>query len=263
MKNKTLLMACGAVAVSTLLPAEIRADKPVTRRGTAVMHYMTRNDLHSTNDPSSVVGSVRLQANEQGHASKQTLDVRLQGLEPEAAFSLLAIMGDDTNAFIVTSFFASDAGRARLSYKSKSQGRGGRNPLPESLQPLTDLRALGVDNADTQTVAYAWIAEAAKFQYLIKRNLTPEDTNDPAAGSISLIANHNRVKFRLLAGGLGVTNDYHLALNSEVRMTVQSDETGRLEIHDWPADAPDVLDLRSLALWDAGSNVVLRTSLPR
>jgi hypothetical protein len=251
------------LALVALSSSEVRAEKPVTRRGTSVMHYLVRGEFHPTNDPAQVVGSYRLQANEQGHSSKQMLDLRLNGLGEDATVTLTALMGEDTNVVSVTDLVANSEGHARLAYKSKSQGHGGRNPLPEILQPLTDLRALGVDNGATQTVAYTWIADAGKFQYLIKRNLTPEDTNGTAAGSISLIANQNRVKFRLLAGGLGPTNDVHLALNSEVRMTVQTDENGRIEIKEWPVDAPRVLELRSLAIWDAGSNVVLRTSLPR
>lgn len=256
-------MILGSVTVLALQPLETRAETPVTRRGTSVMHYMTRSELRSTNEASPVLGTVRLQSNEQGQSAKQRLDIRLSGLETNATYGLIALMGDDTNAFRVVDIHSNGKGHARLSFRSKSQGQGGRNPVPESLSPLTDLRALGVENAETQTVAHAWIADAAKFQYIVKRNLTPADPEGTAAGSISLIANPNRVRFRLLAGGLAATNDYHLALNSEVHVTVQSGEDGRIEIKEWPATAPRVLDLRSLAIWDAGSNAVLHTSLPR
>jgi hypothetical protein len=97
----------------------------------------------------------------------------------------------------------------------------------------------------------------------LKRNLTPEDTNGTAAGSISLIANQNRVHLRLLAGGLNPTNDYHLALNSMVVGTFTTSADGRVEIREWPAQAPAILDLRSLAVLDVNSNVVLSTTLPR
>lgn len=263
MKSKTLFITVGALSLLTLLSAESRAEKPVTRRGTSVMHYLVRGELRATNDPAQIVGTVRLQANEQGRASKQMLDLRLAGLDENATYQLTALMGDDTNAFVVGDFDADRAGRAKVSFKSQGQGRGGKTPVPDSISPLTDLRALGVDRANTQTVAQVWIADAAQYQYLVKRNLTAEDTAGTAAGSISLIANQNRVNFRLLAGGLGATNEYHLALNSEVGLTVQTDENGYVEIKNWPANAPGVLDLRSLALWDVNSNVVLRTSLPR
>jgi hypothetical protein len=71
------------------------------------------------------------------------------------------------------------------------------------------------------------------------------------------------VSFRLLAGGLHATSDYHLALNSSVVVTATANNNGRLEIKGWPTNAPAVLDLRSLSLLDSSSNVVLKTSLPR
>jgi hypothetical protein len=263
MKNNFLKFAIAAIAVAVLVPVEMRAEKPVTRRGTAVMHYMTRNELRTTNDFPAVVGTIRLQSNEQGRSSKQMLNVRLSGLEGNTNYNLIALMGEDPNAFVVGDFESNDKGRARLSFMSKGQGNGGKNPVPESITPLTDLRALGVHNVATQTVAYAWIADATQFQYLIKRNLTPEDTNGPATGSISLIANQNKVRFRLLAGGLNATNDYFFALNSNIVGPIASDEDGRLEIKSWPTNAPAILDLRSLSLLDGGSNVVLSTALPK
>jgi hypothetical protein len=263
MKTKYWLTALCGVVMMTASGLETSAAQPVVRRGTSVLHYMTRNELKSTDGSASVLGTVRLQSNEQGHSSKEMLDIRLDGLEPDATYRLLAVMGDDTNAFVVGEFSTDTGGGARLSYMTKGHGRGGKAPVPEGISPLTDLRALGVENAATQTVAHVWIADSGAFQYLVKRNLTPEDSTGPAAGSVSLIANHEHVQFRLLAGGLVATNDYHLALNGESRMIVQPDADGRVEIRTWPADAPPVLELESLAIWDAGSNVVLRTTLPR
>lgn len=263
MKNNFLKFTVAAIAIAVLVPAEMRAEKPVTRRGTAVMHYMIRNELRTTNEVPEVVGTIRLQSNEQGRSSKQMLDVRLDRLAGNTNYNLIALMGDDTNPFVVRDFESNAQGQARLSFMTKGQGHGGKNPVPASITPLTDLRAIGVHNAATQTVAYAWIADATKFQYLIKRNLTPEDTNGSAVGSISLIANQNKVRFQLLAGGLNASSDYHLALNSAIVGTVAANQQGRLEINSWPTNAPAILDLRSLSLLDASSNVVLRTALPK
>jgi hypothetical protein len=263
MKTKYWFTALCGVVLTTVLSLEASAAQPVTRRGTSVLHYMTRNELKSTDGTNAVLGTVRLQSNEQGRSSKEMLDIRLAGLEADATYRLLAVMGDDTNAFVVGEFSTDSDGGARLSYMTKSHGHGGKAPVPESISPLTDLRALGIENAATQTVAHVWIADSGAFQYLVKRNLTPEDPTGPAAGSVSLIANPEHVQFRLLAGGLVANDNYHLALNGESKLIVQPDEDGRVEIRTWPVDAPPVLDLRSLAIWDAGSNVVLRTSLPR
>ncbi len=252
------------IATAVGIQLEAGADgKPVTRRGTSVLHYTTQNDLAATENGSNVVGSLRLEFKEQGHSQKQSLRLRASGLETNSAYGLIAVVGEDTNAVPVAGLNADGKGRVRVSYLSKGQGNGGKNPVPGALLPLTDVRSIGLENGSTQTVAYAWIADAHKFQYLVKRNLTAEDTNGLAAGSISLIANHRRVHFRLLAGGLNATNDYHLALNSNIVSTVPADADGRVEIRDWSTNAPAVLDVRSLSLLDGSSNVVLTTTLPR
>ena len=244
------------------LASVVEAAQPVTRRGTSVMHYMTRNDLIGAD--SNVVGWVRLQHNEQGHSSKQSLQLFASGLETNAPYNLIAIVGDDTNAVPVDEVAVDSKGRAKLNYMTKGKGNGGKNPLPDALTPLTDVRAIGIENASTQTVAHAWIADADKFQVLVKRNLTVEDTNGTAAGSISLIANQRKVNFRLLAGGLSVSNDYQLVLNSDVVSTVAANDDGRVDIRLWPEGAPAILELRTLVLRDgANSNVVLSTTLPK
>jgi hypothetical protein len=245
-----------------VIASTAQAGGPVTRRGTSVLHYMTRNALVATEADSNVVGWLRLQQNEQGRSSKQSLRLFVSGLETNAPYNLIAVVGDDTNAASVASVAADRHGRSRLSYLTRGQGRGGKNPLPAGLNPLTSVRSVGVENASTQTVAYAWIADADRFQYIVKRNLTPQDVNATPAGSISLIANHRHVNFRLMAGGLGATNDYHLALNSNIVSTVQAGNDGRIQIRGWPTNAPAVLELRSLSLLDGSSNVVLHTQLP-
>src|SRR5688572_19764862 len=201
MKNIQWLIVIGIVAAVGTLVSTSRADGPVTRRGTSVMHYMTRNALVTNEAGSNVVGWVRLQHNEQGNSSKQSVQLFANGLETDAPYRLVAMVGDDTNAIPVEEFSADHEGRVRLKYMTRGQGHGGKNPLPDELATLTDVRSLGIENSSTQTVAYAWMADAEKYQVLVKRNLTVEDTNGTAAGSISLIANQNKVNFRLLAGG--------------------------------------------------------------
>jgi len=261
--NKNMWLYAFGIGVVVWTGSTAQADDPVTRRGTSVMHYMTQNTLVATEAGSNAVGRLRLQQNEQGHSSKQSLRLRVAGLEANDGYNLIAVVGDDTNAVHVVSLPTDRRGRNNLSYLSNGQGRGGKNPLPDALNPLTNVRSIGVENASTQTVAYAWIADAEKFQYIVKRNLTPEDMNGSAAGSVSLIANHRHLNFRLLAGGLAATNRYHLALNSNIVSTVQTGDDGRVQIRDWPANAPAVLELRSLSLLDESSNVVLHTRLPR
>ena len=265
MKITKWLKFAGLISTLAAAVPDVAADKPLTRRGTSVMHYMTRNALVSTEAGSNVVGWVRLQMNEQGGSSKQSLELFATGLAADTPCNLIAVAGEETNATPVDEVLADQKGRLRLKYKTNGQGNGGRSQdqIPEALRPLVDVRSLGLENASTQTLAYAWIADADKFELLVKRNLSPEDTNGTAAGQLSLVANQRKVQFWLLAGGLSATNNYHLALNSEIVDTVAANVDGRVEIKGWPTNAPAILDLRSLSLLDGSSNVVLSTTLPK
>src|SRR6266516_114140 len=152
MKSLLWLVVVG-MAASGALDAVAGDGQPVTRRGTSVLHYMTHNDLAATDVASNASGSLRLQFNEQGHARKQSFQLRIAGLETNSSYGLTALVGDDTNAAQVVTLITGRTGRARVSYLSRGQGLSGRNPLPDGLAPLTDVRAVGVENGSTQTVA--------------------------------------------------------------------------------------------------------------
>ena len=55
---------------------------------------------------------------------------------------------------------------------------------------------------------------------------------------------------------------YLLALNGIAVETYTADSKGRLVIDSPLAIPSEILDLRSVALWDADNNVVLSTTLP-
>jgi hypothetical protein len=262
MKKRTiLLVACVLGALTGTSPAASSA----TLRGTSILHYMTRNSLTTTEAGSNVTGSVKLQLNEQGRSSLQKFDLQAAGLQANTTYALLAAVGEDTNQVSVAEVTTDAKGRVKLSYMKKGQGRGNsRKDMPDALNPLTDLRAISLqDLALTQSVAFAWIDQASSYQYLVKRNLTPADSQATAAGSISIKAPPQRVQFTLLADGLAPTNNYLLSLNSNIVESVTTDSEGRLRITNWSTSAPPVLELRSLALLDAGSNTVLSTTLPK
>lgn len=239
------------------------AAASATRKGTSVMHYMTRTPLTATEAGTNVAGSVRLQFNEQGRSSLQKFDLDATGLEPNTEYFLVARRDDAAGQ--VGTVTSDSRGRVRLSYMKKGNGQGNpRKALPPELDPVSDILGLGLqETVNTQTVALAWIATSPNFQYLVKRNLTSTDTSAPPAGSISLKANAQNINFRLLAEGLVGGNTYHLALNSNVVESATADADGTLELNSWPASAPVVLELRSLSLWDGSNNVVLGTSLPK
>jgi hypothetical protein len=246
-------------AVAASLAASTIAAPPVTRKGTSVLHYQTKNVVEAAVPGGTEAGTLRLQQKEQGNSARQTLQLTFTGLETNASYTLAALTGTNVESVVVATIASDSKGRARVSYAAKN-GQSS-NSLPDALNPLTDLHAISMLDATTQTVAFAWINAAEDVHYLVKRNLTSQD--ETALGSISLIGNHNTVNFRLLAGGLAPDATYSLALNSNVLSTATTDAAGRLEITAWPATAPAVLDLRLLELLDGNTNTVLSTSLPK
>jgi len=103
MKSLKWLFVVGiASSFAGALTAVAADGGPVTRRGTSVLHYMTRNELVATDAGSNVVGSLRLQFNEQGHSLKQSLQLRIAGLETNSSYELTAVVGDDTSAVPVS-----------------------------------------------------------------------------------------------------------------------------------------------------------------
>jgi len=250
--------------VASLAAAAIAAV-PVTRHGTSVLHYMTRNALVSTPIASNATGGLRLQYNTQGNSLKQMFQLNVAGLGSNTSYSLFALSGDALLSVPVATFTTDRQGKARVSYMARGSLNGhghSKNSLPAGLDPLTDLHVLSIVDADTKVVASATIDLADSFQYLVKRNLTVDNASG-AAGSISLIGSAGHVSFRLLADSLTVSNTYYLALNSNVVATATSDDSGVVQIGDWPTNAPALLDVQLLQLLDNASNAVLSTTLPK
>jgi len=240
----------------------------VTRRGPDSLHYLVRNNVGPMEfGPQTVNGTFQFHFDERGEKIRETLTLSVSGLETNATVSLTAGIGDDPANVVTAAHLPTDRkGRLRATFVTKvpAPARASRTPpVPELMSPLTDVGAICVEDSTGQLVANAGVQDAYKFQYIVKRNLVPADPGGTAAGSFSLTASQRRASFTLVAGGLTPNTDYVLALNAVPVGVVTSNEDGYLRIRGWPADAPPVLTLRSLALTDSGGTVVLSTTLPR
>ena len=231
---------------------------PFVRSGTAVLHYLNRAALQAVAG-SKVNGTVRLQLNEQGGSALQKLDLNASGLNSNTTYLLVVALVGEAEASAVGTVVSDSHGRVRFSLKG-----GEEENLPPQLDPVTDIVGIGLAPLDsTQVLTWAAVNASSNFQYQVERNLTQQDTNATPEGSISLEANGSSVNFHLLAGGLVPNSTYRLALNGAVVMTLTSDSGGAVEVTTWPAGAPAVLDLRTLALLDSSNNAVLSTLLPK
>jgi len=239
---------------------------PVVIRGPGLLRLDARNIIEPTEVGTNITGSMQLQFQEKGDVRKQTLLISAAGLETNAQVGLTAAIGSDQNVTTIMNLPSDSRGRVRASFMSKEPDSGrmsrGKEPLPEMLSPLTQVRAICLEDANLAVIGFAWVVNAWNYNYIVRRNLTPADSAGTAEGSIRLVANPRRVSFNLMAGGLTPEADYSLVLNSVSVLTTTADSRGRLGIRTWPTNAPPVLELRSLALVDSGGTTVLSTSLP-
>jgi hypothetical protein len=257
---KFSLLFTGTIALAA---ATLVADSPGVphKRGTDILHFFARKTMSNEGVMTDATGQVYARQNKQGNANNQNLDITVKGLDINTSYQLLALLDADTNLTQVAEFSTDSKGRALLRYRRLGNGKGmghGKLPLPDLLDPVSLIRALEIWNSSTQAVLTADLTVPDKLQYLIKRDLS---TNAVWA-SLRIKSNVNQTQFKLLTSGLTPANDYLLVLNGGEVETFTADSKGRLVI-DAPLEIPtDILDLRSVALWDSFSNVVLSTTGP-
>lgn len=262
MKTKRLLVP---VIIAALTLGGLARGAGVTNAAPPVFHLITRQNVITTDLASNVLGSVRVEFNSSGlGAALQKLDLPVTNLAARTVYSLLAVLGDDTNVIEAATFTTDKKGKARVSYldPQKSLVLDTNKVLPAALNPLTAVRGIGVGQLG-QILAFAWLDGTAQYQYQIKRNLTPVDPFGTAAGSINLKAAPTGANFKLMAGGLTPGSIYRLVLNTNILTTVTSDLKGRVTMIGWPVGAPTLPDLRWMELLDIGSNSVLTTTFPQ
>jgi len=256
-----------ALAMSCILASVgDAASGTVILRGPSVLHLDARNQLEPTDLGFGITGMMRLQFHQQGEKRKQMLQLNASGLPADSQLGLTASLDTESNVVLVHSLPSDSAGRIHGSYLSKdpplTRMPRSKEPLPEMLSPLTRVRAICIENSEMSVLGFAWLVNAWNYQYIVRRNLTPTDSGGTAEVSIRLTANARRVNFTLLAGGLTPETEYSLVLDSVSVASGTADAQGRFRLRGWPATAPTVLEVRSLALVQTGGPTVLSTSLP-
>lgn len=257
-KYKTLLMT-GPVtlALATFLTVSDRANAG----GTDILHLSEVAFMTNSNIEPNADGVVMFSQKAQGKSNNQKLSVALKGLIADNTYELVAIYDTDTNVVDVGPFTTDAKGKAVLYFTSLGKGHGGgkhSSPLPGSLDPLSLVRELDIVDTNMQVVLTADLVSPSKLQYLVKRNLSAQGIK----ASLLIHDNGKKTQFRLFSTGLDANTDYLLVLNDEVVQTNQSDSKGKLKIRNLNDTPPNILDVRSVALWDTSSNVVLQTELP-
>jgi hypothetical protein len=231
--------------------------------GTDILHFKVKTSMVSSGAESNAAGSVSLNQNQQGNANNQRLTISVNNLGSNTIYSLLASLRSDTNFTEVATLTTDANGEELVKYTKKNNGNGkaGGTPLPDALNPLSDILALEIANG-TQAVLSADLTQPDQLQYLIKRCLTSTHVETDASGSLRIKATQQSIQFRLAASSLTTNATYFLSINDTTLNGRQSDAKGNLVFSALPEGSPDVLDISTVAVQDASSNDVLNTTLP-
>lgn len=257
--TKTVLVAGMAALVAT--PA---FAAPHGRGGTDILHLSIKEAFTNDNVEPSAAGTVQLSQNQQGNANNQTMDISATGLTPGTNYTLVAVTTSNTTPTPVDTNLNTDAnGNFVVHYRSLGNGKGGgkkNTPLPDGLNPVSQVVELDIENAGGQPVLTADLRNPSSVVFLDKKNLT-DNTGGGATGVLQIKGNQNSTKFKLNAKGLTPSTDYALAFNGGVVQTNTADAKGNLKINSAPTPS-NILDLQTVDLLDPSSANVFHADLP-
>jgi hypothetical protein len=250
MITKTVLIAGLAAFIATPVLA--------ASHGSDVLHVKnTKEAMVNTGIEPDAAGTVSFSQAKQGSANNQKLDVLVSGLTPDTDYTLSGTA--DGAATDLTTFTTDGNGRASVHLRGSSSGHGGGHgsaPLPDGFE-LSHMTELDVVNGSAQAVLSSDTTQPAKFQYLVKKNIS----GDTASGVLQIKATEKKTKFNLTATGLEPDTDYQLFINGTPVQTNTTDSHGRLKINS--ATLPDnIFEVTSVEVQDLGGTPVLSTTVP-
>jgi hypothetical protein len=275
--QKLLVLTTAAALAITALTA-YSGPKPGKggqggNHGTDIIHLSIQTQMENGGIVTNASGSARIDWHQQGNANHQDLIVNVRGLDAETSYDLEAQLNDDTNLTSVVSFTTDAEGNAWINLEDKGKNNNGhghghayghnkpghtKDTLPAALEPVGHIHELVVlDNTGTNVVLSADFTTASSFQYLVKRNISSDTVN----AELRIIANPGKAQVRLSASGLAA-GDYTLMLNDTAAQTQTADDRGRVDIRTALANPADILLVNSVSMVDAGTNVVVSTTLP-
>jgi hypothetical protein len=276
--QKLLVLAAGTALAITALTA-YSGDKPKGEKGgnhgTDIIHLSVKVQMDNGGIVTNASGSARIDWHQQGNANHQDLAVNVRGLDADTSYDLQALVNDDTNLTSVVSFTTDGEGNASIDLEDKGHNDNGHGhghghayghdkhghvkvTLPTGLEPVGNIDQLFVlDNTGTNIVLTADFTTANCFQLLVKRNISSDTVN----AELRIMANPGKAQVQISASGLAA-GDYTLLLNDSAAVTQTADEHGRVDIRTQLANPADILSVSSVSLVDAGTNVVVSTTLP-
>ena len=241
---KSVLVAGIAALTVTPLFAKPHGD---------VLQFSIKEPMTNNGVEPSASGTVQASQSEQGNANNQKIMINVAGLTPNTGYSLLASTTETNTLTDVLDFTTDKKGKAKFNFSSKSS----KKILPLPVDSVSQLLEFDVINADSVAVLTSDVRNPQSLKLTIQRDISANGVTS----SLQIKTSKNKTQFKLTASGLTPDTDYQLVFNGVPVQTFTSDDNGNLTITTAPL--PDnILDLQSVALWDASNTVIVETTIP-
>src|SRR5215469_13852048 len=123
--------------------------------GTDILHFFDRAAFTNSGVVTNASGSADVRENTQGNADNESVSLSFKGLDTNTTYTLQISTVDDTNLTSVSNFTTDSRGRAALNFRELGNGNSlghGKLPLPDSMDPTSQLRSFAVVDTNTQTI---------------------------------------------------------------------------------------------------------------
>jgi hypothetical protein len=193
-----------------------------------------------------------------GSKDIQRLTMSASRLVPESTYHVVAVTGESDEAMDAVDFITNRRGGSTITYH-KNPGNP-PHPLPEVMDPLSNLRELGILNADWQAVLMADLLSPSAFSYSVRREMENTGFIENVSGVLQLRGSPRVTRVSITATGLTPFTSYQLLVNGVSVTTKTSNGRGKLTVAGPKTGLPLVLDITTVALADAGDNLILVTA---
>src|SRR4051794_858925 len=120
----------------------------------SLSYHLNTKMTNNTVDPNPK-GTISGALSSKGSVQNQALRVSLTKLNADTAYTLIAFLGDSSASTGVTNFTTDSRGSFTVSLWQKSKGTARGMPLPDALDPITNIREIQVLDGGANTVLQA------------------------------------------------------------------------------------------------------------
>ena len=226
-----------------------------------VFSYTLKTVMSNTGIDADARGTINLLLSRNAKGENQRLKISPGKLDPNTAYHVHALIGNNAVPINVADFTADQRGAAKILFAKDRQGTAtpGAQLLPAALDPLCNVRELHVVDGGGQIVLRGLLPLPNGGRYVVSRPLVNSEFISSAAGTLRITATTRNALFRFLASGLNPGTDYVLSVNGGAGQTLTSDGAGKLKLATLPQGFTNPLELHALALRDTSGNLILST----